>query len=63
MHALQIKLRSAGGFSLEREKFNEQEQSGILAQNFSVCGNLQKDFFSDSTIQNADEKFCQVATL
>jgi len=49
--------------SLERGNFNEQEQSGILAQ---IVLNLRKSsakIFVNFTIQNAKEKLCQVPSL
>jgi hypothetical protein len=51
------------GASLQREKINQQEQSGILAQIvLSFWEKFGKDF-SNFTIQIAIRNVCQVATL
>jgi hypothetical protein len=52
-----------GSFRWSEKIFNEQEQSGILAQKNYVCGNLRQRFSSTSAIQHVKKKVCQVATL
>jgi hypothetical protein len=59
----EVKPRAAGRFRWTEKFFNEQEQSGILAQKLSICGNLREHFFQFSTIENAATKNCQVAIL
>jgi hypothetical protein len=54
---LAITAGARAGFS---ENVCQLDQSGILAQNFSLCGKLRESFFSASFIQNPANASCQV---
>jgi hypothetical protein len=55
--------RRASGFPEPRINFNEQEQSGMVAQNFRSCRENLRTDFSRTTIETAKRKVCQVANV
>jgi hypothetical protein len=47
------------GCQMQKELL-KQDQSGILAQNFLLCGKLRREYFRESLIQNPNASCCQV---
>jgi len=59
----QLNSLASGPFALGSENFCKLDQSGILAQKFSVCGNLVRGLFPFLQIQNPNQTSCQVFKL
>src|SRR5712692_10402556 len=52
-----------GGCAGAPDNFSKLGQSGILAQNFQVCGNLRRRVFFVPQDSERKKNFCQVAKL